>query len=150
VLHRFGGMAVWRPRWYILAVPTEAFTGAACLAISRIILWPSQFQLPNAVEVFRLKLYLSDVEGTAIGGPATQARGLGLGVGAREASTLLASGRGCDCRLDDPHDGRHDRAIEDQTENGDPQVWVRFLCLEVARQVARQRWEDAKQDRKQR
>jgi hypothetical protein len=42
--------------------------GAACLAITRIILWPTEFQLPNAVEVFRLKLYLSDVEGAAIGG----------------------------------------------------------------------------------
>ena len=59
-------------------------------------------------------------------------------------------GRGYDCRLDDPHDGRNDRAIEDQTENGDPQVWVALLRLEVARQVARQRWEDAKQDGKQR
>ena len=135
-----------------LGGPDGGLHGAACLAISRIILWPSQFQLPNAVEVFPLKLYLSDVEGAAIGGPATQARelGLALGIGAPEASTLLASGRGCDCRLDDPHDGRHDRAKEDQTENGDPQVWVGFLCLEVARQVARQRWEDAKQDRKQR
>jgi hypothetical protein len=28
-LHRFGGMAVWKPRWYILAVPTEAFMGGA-------------------------------------------------------------------------------------------------------------------------
>ncbi|MGB8505524.1 hypothetical protein [Mycobacterium sp.] len=26
-LHRFGGMAVWKPRWHILAVPTEAFIG---------------------------------------------------------------------------------------------------------------------------
>ena len=50
----------------------------------------------------------------------------------------------------DQHDGRHDRAIEDQTENGDPQVWVTLLRLEVARQVARQRREDAKQDGKQR
>jgi hypothetical protein len=28
-LHRFDGMAVWKPRWYILAVPTEAFMGGA-------------------------------------------------------------------------------------------------------------------------
>jgi hypothetical protein len=28
-LHRFGGMAVWKPRWHILAVPTEAFFGGA-------------------------------------------------------------------------------------------------------------------------
>ena len=28
-LHRFGGMAVWKPRWHILAVPTEAFIGSA-------------------------------------------------------------------------------------------------------------------------
>ena len=28
-LHRFGGMAVWKPRWYILAAPTEAFMGGA-------------------------------------------------------------------------------------------------------------------------
>ena len=28
-LHRFGGMAVWKPRWHILAVPTEAFLGGA-------------------------------------------------------------------------------------------------------------------------
>ena len=28
-LQRFGGMAVWKPRWYILAVPTEAFIGGA-------------------------------------------------------------------------------------------------------------------------
>ncbi len=28
-LHRFGGMAVWKPRWYMLAVPTEAFMGGA-------------------------------------------------------------------------------------------------------------------------
>ena len=27
-LHRFEGMAVWKPRWHILAVPTEAFVGA--------------------------------------------------------------------------------------------------------------------------
>jgi hypothetical protein len=26
-LHRFGGMAVWKPRWHLLAVPTEAFLG---------------------------------------------------------------------------------------------------------------------------
>jgi len=26
---RFGGMAVWKPRWYILAVPEEAFFGGA-------------------------------------------------------------------------------------------------------------------------
>ena len=28
-LHRFGGTAVRKPRWYILAVPTEAFIGGA-------------------------------------------------------------------------------------------------------------------------
>jgi hypothetical protein len=28
-LYRFGGMAVWKPRWHILAVPTEAFIGGA-------------------------------------------------------------------------------------------------------------------------
>ena len=28
-LHRFGGMADWKPRWHILAVPTEAFIGGA-------------------------------------------------------------------------------------------------------------------------
>jgi hypothetical protein len=28
-LQRFGGMAVWKQRWYILAVPTEAFIGGA-------------------------------------------------------------------------------------------------------------------------
>jgi hypothetical protein len=28
-LHRFDGMAVWKPRWHILAVPTEAFVGGA-------------------------------------------------------------------------------------------------------------------------
>jgi hypothetical protein len=28
-LHRFGGIAVWKPRWYILAVPEEAFFGGA-------------------------------------------------------------------------------------------------------------------------
>jgi hypothetical protein len=28
-LHRFGGTAVWKPRWYILAVPEEAFIGSA-------------------------------------------------------------------------------------------------------------------------
>jgi hypothetical protein len=28
-LHRFGGMAVWKPRWHILAVPTEAVVGGA-------------------------------------------------------------------------------------------------------------------------
>jgi hypothetical protein len=28
-LHRFGGRAVWKPRWYILAVPEEAFFGGA-------------------------------------------------------------------------------------------------------------------------
>jgi hypothetical protein len=28
-LHRFGGMAVWKPRWYIVAVPEEAFFGGA-------------------------------------------------------------------------------------------------------------------------
>jgi hypothetical protein len=33
-LHRFGGMAVWKPRWYILAVPTAAFTGSASSVFS--------------------------------------------------------------------------------------------------------------------
>jgi hypothetical protein len=28
-LQRFGGMADWKPRWHILAVPTEAFVGSA-------------------------------------------------------------------------------------------------------------------------
>jgi hypothetical protein len=28
-LHRFGGMAAWKPRWYLLAVPTEAVIGGA-------------------------------------------------------------------------------------------------------------------------
>jgi hypothetical protein len=28
-LQRFGGMANWKPRWHILAVPTEAFMGSA-------------------------------------------------------------------------------------------------------------------------
>ena len=28
-LQRFGGRADWKPRWYILAVPTEAFMGSA-------------------------------------------------------------------------------------------------------------------------
>ena len=28
-LHRFGGMADWKPRWHILAVPTEALFGGA-------------------------------------------------------------------------------------------------------------------------
>ncbi len=28
-LQRFGGMADWKPRWHILAVPTEAFMGGA-------------------------------------------------------------------------------------------------------------------------
>lgn len=28
-LEQFGGMAIWKPRWRILAVPTEAFIGGA-------------------------------------------------------------------------------------------------------------------------
>ena len=28
-LQRFGGMADWKPRWHVLAVPTEAFMGSA-------------------------------------------------------------------------------------------------------------------------
>ncbi|HTY32048.1 hypothetical protein [Mycobacterium sp.] len=28
-LQRFGGMADWKPRWHLLAVPTEAFMGSA-------------------------------------------------------------------------------------------------------------------------
>jgi hypothetical protein len=28
-LERFGAMADWKPRWYLLAVPTEAFMGSA-------------------------------------------------------------------------------------------------------------------------
>ena len=28
-LHRFDGMADWKPRWHILAVPTESFFGGA-------------------------------------------------------------------------------------------------------------------------
>lgn len=33
-LHRFGGMAVWKPRWHILAVPAEAFWGGAATVFS--------------------------------------------------------------------------------------------------------------------
>jgi hypothetical protein len=29
MLQRFDGMAVWKPRWHLLAVPTEAFIGSA-------------------------------------------------------------------------------------------------------------------------
>ncbi len=28
-LQRFGGRADWKPRWHLLAVPTEAFMGSA-------------------------------------------------------------------------------------------------------------------------
>jgi hypothetical protein len=28
-LQRFGGRADWKPRWYLLAVPTESFMGSA-------------------------------------------------------------------------------------------------------------------------
>jgi len=28
-MQRFGGMADWKPRWHILAVPTESFMGSA-------------------------------------------------------------------------------------------------------------------------
>jgi hypothetical protein len=28
-LQRFGGMPDWKPRWHLLAVPTEAFMGSA-------------------------------------------------------------------------------------------------------------------------
>ena len=28
-LERFGGRADWKPRWYLLAVPTESFLGSA-------------------------------------------------------------------------------------------------------------------------
>lgn len=28
-LERFGGMADWKPRWHLLAVPTDAFMGSA-------------------------------------------------------------------------------------------------------------------------
>jgi hypothetical protein len=28
-LQRFGGMADWKPRWHLLAVPAEAFVGSA-------------------------------------------------------------------------------------------------------------------------
>lgn len=33
-LERFGGMAVWQPRWRLLAIPTDAFMGSACSAFS--------------------------------------------------------------------------------------------------------------------
>jgi hypothetical protein len=33
-LERFGGRADWKPRWYLLAVPTEAFMGSACSVFS--------------------------------------------------------------------------------------------------------------------
>ena len=33
-LERFGGMADWKPRWHILAVPTEAFMGSASSVFS--------------------------------------------------------------------------------------------------------------------
>lgn len=29
-LQRFGGMADWKPRWRILAVPSESIMGSAC------------------------------------------------------------------------------------------------------------------------
>lgn len=34
LLHRFGRRAVWKPRWYILAVPEEAFFGGALSVFS--------------------------------------------------------------------------------------------------------------------
>jgi hypothetical protein len=34
-LHRFGGRAVWKPRWYLLAVPEEAVFGGARSVFSR-------------------------------------------------------------------------------------------------------------------
>ena len=37
-LRRFGGRAVWKPRWYILAVPTEAFIGGARSVFSLVTL----------------------------------------------------------------------------------------------------------------
>jgi hypothetical protein len=33
-LQRFGGMADWKPRWHLLAVPTEAFMGSASSVFS--------------------------------------------------------------------------------------------------------------------
>ena len=33
-LQRFGGRADWKPRWYILAVPTDAFMGSASSVFS--------------------------------------------------------------------------------------------------------------------
>jgi hypothetical protein len=33
-LERFGGRADWKPRWYILAVPTAAFMGSASSVFS--------------------------------------------------------------------------------------------------------------------
>ena len=33
-LHRFGGTADWKPRWYILAVPTDSFWGNASSVFS--------------------------------------------------------------------------------------------------------------------
>jgi hypothetical protein len=33
-LQRFSGMAVWKPRWQLLAVPTDAYVGSACSVFS--------------------------------------------------------------------------------------------------------------------
>ena len=37
-LQRFGGRADWKPRWYLLAVPTEAFMGSARSVFSLVAL----------------------------------------------------------------------------------------------------------------
>jgi hypothetical protein len=47
--------------------------------------------------------------------------------------------------LVDQYDDRHDGAIEDQAENGDPEMWVTL----VGGEVASQRRQDPKQDGKQ-
>jgi hypothetical protein len=38
MLQRFGGMAVWKPRWHLLAVPTEAFVGSASSVFNMAVL----------------------------------------------------------------------------------------------------------------
>ena len=49
-------------------------------------------------------------------------------------------------RLPDQYDDRYGSAIDEQSENGYPQVWVALLCFNIARQ----RWQDPKQDGKHR
>jgi len=49
-------------------------------------------------------------------------------------------------RLPDQYDDRYGSAIDEQSENGYPQVWVALLCFDIARQ----RWQDPKQDGKHR